>query len=154
MFRKMRRKDKALSKDDAIKMLESSSYGTLAINGENGYPYSVPVSFGYDDDTIYFHSANAGLKYDCLKKDGKVSFSIVEKDDVQPSEFTTIYRSMIAYGTCRELADPEEIKKALATIIDKYSKGFEKEGEAYTKKYEGKFAVYGISIEHLTAKGK
>lgn len=154
MFREMRRKDKALSKDDAINMLKDASFGTLALNGADGFPYSVPVSFAYGNDKIYFHGAKAGLKYDSLKADSKVCFSVVEKDNVIPDEFTTLYRSVVLYGNCLEVTDADELKQAYNLILDKYSKGFEKEGAEYVKKHGGATVVFGIEIEHLTAKGK
>lgn len=154
MFREMRRKDKALSEAETKDFLEKISFGTLAINSVEGFPYSVPISYAYAHGKIYFHSANSGLKYESLNADDKVSFSVVGKDDVQPSEFTTLYRSVIVYGHCKELNSPEEINKALEAIVSKYSKGFEKEGKDYAHKYAGKFAVYAIEIEHMTGKGK
>lgn len=154
MFREMRRKDKAIGTEETIEMLKNASFGTLALNGVDGYPYSVPVSFGYDDNKIYFHGASSGLKYESIKADSKVSLSVVEKDDVQPSEFTTLYRSAVLYGNCTLVTDPDEIAKAYNVILDKYSKGFEKEGADYIKKYGAVTAVFTIEIEHLTGKGK
>ncbi len=154
MFREMRRKDKALTNEDATNILKDASFGTLAISGEDGYPYSVPVSFVYDDNKIYFHGAKSGLKFESINANDKVSFSVVEKDDVQPSEFTTLYRSAILYGKCNIVTDSNELTKAFNLIIEKYSKGFGKEGLEYVKKHEAATAVFRIDIEHLTAKGK
>ncbi len=37
-------------------------------------PYIVPVSFGYEDNAIYFHSALEGRKVNLIKKNSKVCF--------------------------------------------------------------------------------
>lgn len=154
MFTEMRRKDKALKNEDAVNMLKNGSYGTLAIDSTDGYPYAVPVNFAYADNKIYFHGAKAGLKYESLKASDKVSFCVVEKDDVIAREFTTLYRSAIAYGICKEVIEDSELAKAFSLIIEKYSRGFEKEGRDYIKKMSQQTAVFSINIEHLTAKGK
>lgn len=153
-FREMRRNDKALDKSDALEMLKSVSFGTLAVDSVEGYPYSVPVSFAYDDNKIYFHGANKGLKYESINANEKVSFSVVEKDDVVGKDFTTLYRSAIAYGICKEVKDSDEIQKALELIVAKYSAGFEAEGKDYAKATSGSYAVFCIDIMQLTAKGK
>lgn len=151
-FRDMRRNDRNLSQEEARKILESVSFGTLAVDSVEGYPYSVPLSFAYGDNKIYFHGSNKGLKYESVKERDKVSFSAVERDDVVPSDFTTKYRSVIAYGKCRVVEDDSEKSKALELLVKKYSPGFEVEGKEYARKAQDAFVVYAIDIEHMTAK--
>lgn len=152
MFEKMRRSERELTNSQTQKILEKVSFGTLAIDSTQGYPYSVPISFAYADNKIYFHGANAGLKYESILVNEKVSFSAVDMDDVVPSKFTTHYRSAVAYGKCRIVNNPDEISDALELIVAKYSLGFETEGKKYAKNTAGKFAVFCIDIEHLTGK--
>ena len=38
----------------------------------DGQPYVVPVCFGYDDGTLYFHSSTTGRKLDVLRKNNAV----------------------------------------------------------------------------------
>nr|WP_277422240.1 hypothetical protein [Brachyspira hampsonii] len=33
-----------------------------------------------------------------LKNNNKVSFCVIEKDDIKPKEYTTYYRSVIIFG--------------------------------------------------------
>lgn len=72
MFQEMRLKEQALSKEETEAMLSKATHGTLAISGKDGYPYSVPVSFVYKDDKLYFHGAVAGKKYDLLTSNPQV----------------------------------------------------------------------------------
>ena len=81
MFREMRSKANMLTNEEVENILKTSPNGTLALYGENGYPYSVPVNFVYSDGKIYFHGAAEGYKLDCMKKDPHVSFSVIGKDD-------------------------------------------------------------------------
>ena len=73
-------------------------HGVLAVLGDGGYPYAVPLSFAYEDGHIYIHCARAGHKLDALRRCAKASFCAVERDDVVPEEFTTRYVSAIAFG--------------------------------------------------------
>jgi nitroimidazol reductase NimA-like FMN-containing flavoprotein (pyridoxamine 5'-phosphate oxidase superfamily) len=66
MFRKMRRTGKELSKETAEKMLNEASYVTLALHGDDGYPYSLPVNHICADGKIFFHCALEGHKIDAI----------------------------------------------------------------------------------------
>ena len=44
MFREIRRKNREISIDSAKQLLQSSRRGVLAVNGDDGYPYAIPLS--------------------------------------------------------------------------------------------------------------
>ena len=44
MFRPMRRIKQQLSEDDAKSVLEHGTSGVIALSGDEGYPYAVPMS--------------------------------------------------------------------------------------------------------------
>ena len=104
----MRSKANMLTNEEVENILKTSPNGTLALYGENGYPYSVPVNFVYSDGKIYFHGAAEGYKLDCMKKDPHVSFSVIGKDDIAKENFTTLFSSVIAFGTIRVIDTMEE----------------------------------------------
>ena len=54
MFRKMRRAERELPEGQAKEILENGSYGVLALAGDGGYPYAVPLNYVYDGERIYF----------------------------------------------------------------------------------------------------
>ncbi len=66
MFREMRRKRQALSAQECIALLEKGSSGVLALEGDGGYTYAVPLSYLYEDNKIYFHCAKTGHKLDAI----------------------------------------------------------------------------------------
>lgn len=78
MFREMRRKRQLLSTKESVAILERMTNGTLALHGDDGYPYAVPVSYVYADGKIYFHSAMKGHKVDAISRNDKISFCVVE----------------------------------------------------------------------------
>lgn len=73
-FRKMRRNRQELSRDESIRILKEGTSGVLALHGDDGYPYAVPISYVYDDGKLYFHGAKSGHKLDALRSYPKASF--------------------------------------------------------------------------------
>ncbi len=89
MFREIRRKKQSLSEAETIEILQSCTSGVLAVSGDDDYPYAVPLSFAFKDGKLYFHFAKKGHKMDGIKKNDKVSFCVIQADDVHPKTFTT-----------------------------------------------------------------
>ena len=152
MFREMRRKNQLLEHKEAIKILETSTSGVLSLLGDNGYPYGVPLSFVYYDNKIYFHCAKEGHKLDAIKNCNKASFCIIEKDNVSPKEFTTHFRSIIAFGKARIIEDEIEMLKYIRILGKKYAPNDDKGLEDEIKKDFLRMKMIEFDIEHLTGK--
>ena len=97
MFREIRRKDRILDNELAIRLLEEAEYGFLAMSGINGYGYGIPINYVKEGDSIYFHCAPEGYKLECLRENPKVSFTVVGATQIVPGKFTTGYESTIAF---------------------------------------------------------
>ena len=121
MFRQMRRKKQALSKEECTEILKNGTNGVLAVEGDNGYPYAVPLSFVQDGENIYFHTAKCGHKLDAVKRNHKASFCVVAQDEIVPEEYTTYFRSVIVFGRIRILESEEEKRAALEKLAVKYA---------------------------------
>ena len=106
---KMRRKCQQLTDEERMAILQKATAGTLALLGDNDYPYAVPISYAYREGKLYFHIALAGHKVDAIRKCAKASFCIIDQDYVKPSEYTTYFRSVIAFG--RELVRAHQMKQ-------------------------------------------
>ena len=153
MFRKMRLEENMTTDAEAVAMLQAATNGVLAVHGEDGYPYAVPLSFAYAEGKIYFHgTSDDSHKIDAIRKNPQVSFCVVVQDQILPQKFNTLYRSVIAFGQARILTDAEEIDNGIMRIIKKYSPDFVETGVAYQKAEAGKFLVVEIAIEHMTGK--
>ncbi len=154
MFRKMRRQAQELSREETLGILSCAGCGTLALSGDSGYPYAVPLSFVFDGDkTVYFHSALTGHKIDSVKRSSKASLCIIDRDETVPEEFTTYYRSVIAFGKVRIAADPEEKLRAIKLLAEKYSP--EESKERTDAEIEGawdRFCVVAMELEHISGK--
>lgn len=152
MFREMRRNKQILSTEESIAVLKEGTAGVLAVSGDDGYPYAVPVSYVYEDNKIYFHSAKTGHKLDGIARNNKVSFCVINKDQIVPEEYTTYFRSVIAFGKARLLEDETEKRAALEKLALRYSPE-QKDGIA--DEINGSFkqvAMVEIEIEHLSGK--
>lgn len=84
-------------------------------------------------------------------RNDKVSFCVVEQDDVKSAEFTTYFRSVIAFGRARILTDETEKRAALQLLADKYSSGMPGLEAEIAKGFRHLLMVE-IDIEHLTGK--
>lgn len=151
MFREMRRFKQVLSKEECIQVLNRGTNGVLAVIGDDGYPYTVPLSYCHCDSKIYFHSAKAGHKIDALEKNDKVSFCVVDADNIVSEKFTTYFRSVIVFGKARILRD-EEKRFALELLIDKYSKEFSNNKEAEISGSFNAVSCIELTIEHMSGK--
>jgi hypothetical protein len=151
-FREMRRKRQQLSEEESIGILQKATSGTLALLGDGGYPYAVPISYVYHDGKLYFHSALSGHKVDAIRKCDKASFCVIEKDDVQPEKYTTFFRSVIAFGRIHIIEDENEKLEVARMLGNRYNPN---QDEALQKEIESglsRMLVIRFDIEHLTGK--
>jgi len=152
MFRPMRLQKQQLSAEETETILKTCTSGVLAVCGDDGYPYAVPLSYDYEDGRIYFHCATSGHKLDAIKKEDKVSFCVVAGDEVHPGELTTYYRSVIVFGRARILETDDEKRYALERLAEKYSSDFPAEGKAAIEREWKAVTSVVIEIDHSTGK--
>lgn len=151
MFREMRKSNREVFGQDIDNILDKGEYGVLGTIGDDGYPYTVPLSYAYLNNAIYFHCAYEGHKLDNLKYNPKVSFNVVASTKLQPGKFTTGFESATAFGTV-SLVEGEEKIDVLTALIDKYSPNFKEEGIKYIARAAGVTCIVKIQIERLTGK--
>ena len=116
MFRDMRRKNQLLPQEEAEAILRQGTSGVLSLLGDGGYPYGVPLSYVYHNGKLYFHCAKAGHKLDAIRREGKCSFCVIDQDQVVAEKYTTLFRSVIAFGQVRVLEDDGEKRAALEAL--------------------------------------
>jgi nitroimidazol reductase NimA-like FMN-containing flavoprotein (pyridoxamine 5'-phosphate oxidase superfamily) len=152
MFREMRRKKQVLSKEESIEILVKGTSGVLAVYGDEGYPYAVPLSYVYQDSKIFFHCAKSGHKLDAIERNSKVSFCVIDQDKVVPEEYTSYFRSVIVFGNARILEDETEKRSALERLAARYSpdqvQGRQQEIESQFKQV----CMIELSIDHMSGK--
>lgn len=152
MFREMRRKNQQLTQAECEDILKKNTSGVLAVLGDGGYPYTVPLSYVYDEGALYFHCAGTGHKLDAIKACDKVSFCIIDQDRVVPEKYTTHFRSVILFGRARIL-EPEEIRPAIEKLALKYHPtDSQANRDAEIEKSYKAMRMVKIEIEHMTGK--
>lgn len=151
-MREMRRNRQALSREECDAVLERGTSGVLAVTGDGGWPYAVPLSYVWQDGKLYFHCAKSGHKLDAVRADDRASFCVIDKDQVIPEEYTTYYRSVIVFGRMRELDGSAEKLRAIRALAAKYRPGFEAERQAEIDSAWDRFLILELSAGEVTGK--
>ena len=152
MFREMRRFKQLLPQKTAAEILNRNTSGTLALLGDDDYPYAVPMSYVYVDGKLYFHSAKSGHKIDAIENHEKASFCVIDQDHVAPDKFTTYFRSVIAFGKAHLVEDIDEIRRIATVLAMKYSADFKDRIPQEIDSSIKNMAIIEMTIDHMTAK--
>jgi nitroimidazol reductase NimA-like FMN-containing flavoprotein (pyridoxamine 5'-phosphate oxidase superfamily) len=149
----MRRRDKEITDREQIDgIIRGSQVCRLAL-AKGGVPYLVPMSFGYDGQAIYLHTAREGKKIDYWLANDQVCFELerdveLRPDPRSPCAWTFSFESVIGHGTIAELTGSGEKERALRQIMGRYSDRAWKFDDATLKNLR----AWKISIASLTGK--
>ena len=152
-MKELRRKDRAITEEEAIALLNKAEYGVLSTVSENGKPYGVPLNFCIIDHCIYFHCAVEGQKIDNINQNKSVSFCAVGNTELLPEKFGTKYESIIVSGEVEEVFDTNK-QSAMEGLLHKYSSEFFDQGIKYVEGLRDKTRVFKITINKLTGKAR
>ena len=151
----MRRKDKEVTDRQWMEeILKRGRMMHLGMAGADGWPYVVPIGYGYKDNALYMHGASEGRKNDILAVNPRVCFQVTLDAEVLLNEVaaksTMKYRSVTGFGIVRSLTDPRERNAALKILMDHY-------GGVHTDIPEGsemhkRLWVARLDIESMTGK--
>ena len=137
MFREMRRSRQQLTREEAEAVLSRGTSGVLSVLGDEGYPYGVPLSYVYHDGKLYFHWARSGHKL----------------DQVVSREYTTYFRSAIAFGTVRIVEDPKEQQNALLLLAQRYApEQSQADHQREIDRFFSNLCIAELTVQHLTGK--
>ncbi|MDO5712831.1 MAG: pyridoxamine 5'-phosphate oxidase family protein [Tissierellia bacterium] len=171
----MRRKDREMDREFANGVIDSSSFGSIALWDEkNQETYSLPLSIVRVENTLYFHSAKSGRKVELLKEGNVYGLSFVSWNEVPKiltnedikemikdktkiprllsRVFTTQFASATVKAKCRIVTDEKEILMAMEKICKKYTRD---KMEFFTMAMEAggpRINVYALDI--ITIQGK
>ena len=153
MFRQIRRKSKEISMDETRKILKEARRGILAVNGDEGYPYAIPVNYYYDEEEqkIFFHGARVGHKIDALKKNDKICFTVLGSETVKDEPWAPYVKSTVVFGRCHFIEDASLAEKRLKQFALKYYPNEELVNEEINTSGKA-VCMYVIEIEHMSGK--
>ena len=148
----MRRSEKEITDESAIEAIINASLVCRLALSDQDQPYIVPLSFGYQDRTLYFHSALEGKKIDILRKNNRICFEFDVNTEIIEAEkackWGMKYQSVIGFGKAVLVENIQEKQKALNIIMNHYSdRNFQ-----FPDKAIEKIAVIKIKIESMTGK--
>ncbi len=141
--------------------------GYLGVITESGTPRSIAVNFVAIGQDIYFHGALAGEKFELLRHDPLVGFTVVKEYSYLPSHWsapdfacpaTQAFKSVEIKGTCSLVQAPAEKAQALQAMMEKY----QPEGEFvaidpahrhYSKALD-RVGVFRVQCQSWTGKNK
>lgn len=152
MNRELHKKDRQIPQASVKEMLAACREGTLAMNGDDGYPYCLPMNYIYLNDAIYIHTAKYGYKIDALNADKKVCFSVIVRSEAAPELFTTRYESIVAVGDVEFVEDGNEKRLVMETFIRRFSPDFKEGGMKFINASLDKTAILKLRIRDLKGK--
>ena len=123
MFRELIRKNKKISMEECLSLLKNQKRGILSVNGDDGYPYGMPMNHYYneEDGKIYFHSGRGGHRADALRRNDKVSFCVHDEGYCLPGEWALHVKSVIVFGRIKLLDDPALVAEIATKLSHKFT---------------------------------
>ena len=153
MFREIARAKQALSREECIEILRREKRGVLCVNGDDGYPYGLPINQFYNDEDghIYFHGGRKGHRIDALRRDAKASFCVMDSGVQAEEGWWLKIRSVIVFGRVRFVEDHEKAMDISRRLSRKFT-----DDERYIE-YEVAHSGPGTLVlelipEHMTGK--
>lgn len=150
----MRRKDREMTKDFAIQIVDKCEWATLAMVTPENTPYCVPITIARIDDFIYFHCAKEGRKIECLNNRDDVCLSCVGNTQRIAEEYTTKYESAVIFGKAFHVIKDEEKINALRAICQRHASTNMQGFDEAIQKSLWRTDIWKISIESITGKSK
>lgn len=153
MFREMRRIKQELPLEEAKSLLMKNKRGVLSFNGEDDYPYAIPINFLYDEEEnkIYFHGAKTGYKLDCIKKNNKACFVTYGDEKLSENGWSYYLKSLVAFGEIEIIEDRDLAAKKLIRLASRYFPSMEEINEVMERSFKNTL-VYSLNIQHMTCK--
>ncbi len=154
MFRAMRRIKQQVSEEECRRILREEKRGAFSVIGEDGYPYSVPVDFYYDEEahTIYLHGASKGHKIDAIRKCDKVCFTTWNQGYKTEGNWEWNSTSVVVFGRAKLLEDRNVWEDKLRKLTLKYYPSAEEAELEMQSPAIKAVQMIAIEIEHMTGK--
>lgn len=148
----MQRKDREITSiEDIEAIIRRAAVCRLAMT-DGRQPYIVPLCFGYQDATLYFHSALWGRKIDILRQNPNVCFEFDIDCEIKPApqacKMGMHYSSVIGWGQAVFITDPDLKQQALEIIRAQYTP----QKLAMTAVQIKQTLVFKVPIQEMTGK--
>lgn len=147
----MRRFKQALPEQECQEIVKNAYRGMLAVLGDGGYPYALPINFVYADGHIWFHCAREGHKMDAIRACDKACFTVIDEPVKEENDWWYHVRSVICFGRIQEVSDNAVRLARLRQLGAKYfPEGYDLESDM--TKNGPQAAVLDFVVEHMSGK--
>jgi nitroimidazol reductase NimA-like FMN-containing flavoprotein (pyridoxamine 5'-phosphate oxidase superfamily) len=149
----LRRKDREVVSEAWMEeVLSEGEWLVLSMEGRDGWPYSVPLNYGYRGGELFFHGAREGAKIELLRENPKVFFTVVAGTELirksEPASFSMKYKSVAGTGIAEFIEDADEKREALRVLM----RQFDGPTEPLPDKIVAVTAVFKVKILSMTGK--
>lgn len=153
MFRELRRIKRKISDEDAKELLKNNKRAALSVNGDDGYPYTIPINYYYDEEEnkIYFHSAKSGHKIESILKNDKVCFTTWDEGYKVEGDWAYYVSSCVVFGRAKIVSDREVALDKIKKFAMRYYPTKEEALEEISQDFNAVNMVV-IDIEHICGK--
>ena len=150
-FRPLARIKQQLPEDECFEILKDQKRGVLSVNGDNGYPYGMPLNHYYEDGYLYFHGGKYGYKIEALKKDNRASYCVYDEGYRNEGEWHLNIKSVIVFGKVEFIEDEEKVIEISKRLSHKFTDDDDYIDEEIRKSLKGTL-MFALKIEHISGK--
>lgn len=153
MFREMRRFKQQVENQECVEILKNEKRGVLSVIGDEGYPYTVPMDFYYEEaeNTVYFHCAKEGHKIDGIRGCDKVCFTTWNTGFQKDGDWAWNVTSVVAFGRAELVEDDKLTYEKTRKLGMKYYPTAEEVDEEMERDIS-RVQLVALHIEHMTGK--
>lgn len=149
----MRRKEKEITRRDELDQIIHNSLICHLSCSHNNQPYVVPLSFGYDGNAVYFHTAQEGKKNDILSANPRVCLGFEQEIQILPDpdlacRWSFHYQSVIATGIAELVIHPKDRLYAIKQIMLHFSD----EDWEIPEKELSRITIWQVILTEITGK--
>ena len=153
MFGEVSRSRQRLDGGECLSILRETKRGVLSVQGDDGYPYGMPLNHWYSDEdgALWFHSGKEGHRTDSIRKDARASFCVMDQGYRNEGEWALNIASVIVFGRIEEITDRDTIYD----IARRLSLKFTDDREFIEKEIERagpRTMMFVLVPEHITGK--
>ena len=122
----------------------------------DGQPYCTPTLFWREGTRLYWHGSSASRMLRNLSEGQPACLTVTQLDSLVLARcgfnHSADYRSVMAFGQARLVTDPEEKRRALVMMVDRFFPGRTAELRASTEQEIKATSVVAMEIERASAK--
>lgn len=152
----MLKKEREIKDKNIIEeIIKKGKFANISMCRDNE-PYIVTLSYGYDSvkNSLYFHSAKIGLKFDFIRKNSLVCGTIVEDKGYKINQCSHAYRSVVFWGKMVIVEDLEEKKHGFEVMMNHLEENPNKIKKRFLEKEDTyrNTSILRLDINEITGK--